>query len=64
MDCLKLYLMVGLPGETDEDIDECVRFVAELSRIVPIALGVAPFCREFDPRAGPEIGRALERGWD
>jgi radical SAM superfamily enzyme YgiQ (UPF0313 family) len=44
MDCLKLYLMVGLPGETDEDIDECVRFVAELSRIVPIALGVAPFC--------------------
>jgi len=44
MDCLKLYLMVGLPGETDEDIDECVRFVTELSRIVPIALGVAPFC--------------------
>jgi radical SAM superfamily enzyme YgiQ (UPF0313 family) len=44
MDCLKLYLMVGLPGETDEDIDECVRFVSELSKIVPIALGVAPFC--------------------
>jgi radical SAM superfamily enzyme YgiQ (UPF0313 family) len=44
MDCLKLYLMVGLPGETDDDIDECVRFVTELSRIVPIALGVAPFC--------------------
>src|ERR1051325_11885779 len=44
MDCLKHYLMVGLPGETDEDIDECVRFVSELSKIVPIALGVAPFC--------------------
>jgi radical SAM superfamily enzyme YgiQ (UPF0313 family) len=44
MDCLKLYLMVGLPGETDEDIDECVRFVSSLSKIVPIALGVAPFC--------------------
>jgi len=44
MDCLKLYLMVGLPGETDADIDECVKFVTELSRIVPIALGVAPFC--------------------
>jgi radical SAM superfamily enzyme YgiQ (UPF0313 family) len=44
MDCLKLYLMVGLPGETDDDIDECVRFVTELSRVVPIALGVAPFC--------------------
>src|SRR5690606_34748873 len=24
MDRLKLYLMVGLPGEADEDIDECV----------------------------------------
>ena len=44
MDCLKLYLMVGLPGETDADIDECVKFVTELSKIVPIALGVAPFC--------------------
>lgn len=44
MDRLKLYLMIGLPGESDEDIDECVRFVGELSRIVPIALGIAPFC--------------------
>jgi hypothetical protein len=44
MDKLKLYLMIGLPGESDEDIDECVRFVAELSRVIPVALGVAPFC--------------------
>ena len=44
MDRLKLYLMIGLPGETDDDIDECVRFVGELSKIVPIALGIAPFC--------------------
>ncbi|HMJ10963.1 MAG TPA: radical SAM protein [Polyangiaceae bacterium] len=44
MDRLKLYLMIGLPSETDEDIDECVRFVGELTRIVPIALGIAPFC--------------------
>jgi radical SAM superfamily enzyme YgiQ (UPF0313 family) len=36
--------MIGLPGETDADIDECSRFVSELSRILPIALGVAPFC--------------------
>jgi radical SAM superfamily enzyme YgiQ (UPF0313 family) len=43
-DRLKLYLMVGLPGEADEDIDECVRFVSELSKIIPVALGVAPFC--------------------
>ncbi|WP_433931324.1 B12-binding domain-containing radical SAM protein [Sorangium cellulosum] len=44
MNRLKLYLMVGVPGETDEDVDECVSFVTELSRIVPVALGIAPFC--------------------
>ena len=44
MNRLKLYLMVGLPGEQDEDMDECSRFVSELSRILPVALGIAPFC--------------------
>ena len=41
---LKLYLMVGVPGETDADIDECVEFVTALSKVNPIALGIAPFC--------------------
>jgi radical SAM superfamily enzyme YgiQ (UPF0313 family) len=41
---LKLYLMVGLPGETDEDIDECVAFSTELSKVIPLSLGIAPFC--------------------
>ena len=41
---MKLYLMIGLPGEADEDIDECAKFTTELSKIVPIALGIAPFC--------------------
>ncbi|HZO15305.1 MAG TPA: radical SAM protein [Polyangiaceae bacterium] len=41
---LKLYLMLGVPGEEDEDIDECARFVSELSRIIPVALAIAPFC--------------------
>ena len=41
---LKLYLMVGLPGETDDDIDECIGLTAELSRTIPLALGIAPFC--------------------
>ena len=40
---LKLYEMVGLPGETDDDIDELVRFARELSKVIPLALGVAPF---------------------
>jgi radical SAM superfamily enzyme YgiQ (UPF0313 family) len=44
MDRLKLYLMIGTPEETDADVDECIAFSTELSRIVPVALGIAPFC--------------------
>ncbi len=43
MQTLKLYLMVGLPTETDDDIDECVAFVSKLSAVNPVALGIAPF---------------------
>ena len=56
MDRLKLYLMVGLPGETDDDIDECARFTTELSRIIPISLGIAPFCAK---RNTPLDGQAF-----
>jgi len=44
MERLKAYLMIGTPGETDADVDECVALTTELSRIVPVALGIAPFC--------------------
>jgi radical SAM superfamily enzyme YgiQ (UPF0313 family) len=41
---LKIYMMVGVPTETDDDIDELVRFTVELTRVQPrVALGVAPF---------------------
>ncbi|MBI4512323.1 MAG: radical SAM protein [Deltaproteobacteria bacterium] len=41
---LKIYMMVGLPGEEEADIDELVRFTLELARIHPrVALGVSPF---------------------
>jgi radical SAM superfamily enzyme YgiQ (UPF0313 family) len=43
MERLKVYNMVGLPSEEDADIDEMVGFTRELSRILPVALGVAPF---------------------
>ncbi|MBK7864143.1 MAG: radical SAM protein [Archangiaceae bacterium] len=39
----KVYNVVGLPTEEDADIDELVRFTLELSKILPISLGVAPF---------------------
>ena len=41
---LKLYMMVGLPGETMADIDELGRFALELARVAPkLAFGIAPF---------------------
>lgn len=64
---LKLYLMIGLPGETEEDIAECVAFVATLSKRIPIALGIAPFCAKRNtpldgaPFAGIDVvGRRLD----
>jgi radical SAM superfamily enzyme YgiQ (UPF0313 family) len=43
MERLKVYTMVGLPLETDADVDELVRFTLELAGHLPVALGVAPF---------------------
>jgi radical SAM superfamily enzyme YgiQ (UPF0313 family) len=41
---MKLYTMVGLPGETMADVDELVRLASELARIAPrLVLAVAPF---------------------
>jgi radical SAM superfamily enzyme YgiQ (UPF0313 family) len=40
---LKLYLMMGLPGETMDDIDELIRVSLELSRIAPLSLSISPF---------------------
>ena len=43
MQRLKLYEMIGLPGETTDDIEELIRFSLELARIVPLTLSVSPF---------------------
>lgn len=68
MDRLKLYLMIGLPGETDDDIDECIKFTTELTKIAPVALGIAPFCAKRNtpldgqPFAGIDVvEKRLER---
>jgi radical SAM superfamily enzyme YgiQ (UPF0313 family) len=57
---LKLYLMIGVPGETDADVDECVSFVSELSKLSPIALGIAPFC----PKRNTPLASASFAGID
>jgi len=40
---LKLYLMVGLPGETDDDLTELSSLAGEISRVLPLSFGCAPF---------------------
>ena len=41
---LKVYMMLGLPGETTDDIDELGRFGAELAAVAPrVVFGIAPF---------------------
>lgn len=61
---LKVYMMVGVPDERDDDIDELIRFTLELAAIHPIALGVAPFVPKrntpLDPTAFAGI-KVVER---
>jgi radical SAM superfamily enzyme YgiQ (UPF0313 family) len=41
---LKVYMMLGLPGETEGDIDELAGFGIELAKIAPkVVFGIAPF---------------------
>jgi radical SAM superfamily enzyme YgiQ (UPF0313 family) len=56
MERLKVYEMVGLPGETEADIDDLIRFSLELAKIVPLTLGVAPFvAKRNTPLDGAEF---------
>ena len=41
---LKIYMMLGVPGETDADVDELVALSRQLAQIHPrVAYGLAPF---------------------
>jgi radical SAM superfamily enzyme YgiQ (UPF0313 family) len=42
MEHVKVYQIIGLPGETDDDIDELVRTTLGLAEILPVALGISP----------------------
>jgi radical SAM superfamily enzyme YgiQ (UPF0313 family) len=65
---LKLYVMVGIPGETEADVDEAVRLGREISLIVPLVFGVSPFvAKRHTPMDGapyepiPSLDRKLDR---
>ena len=59
---LKLYLQVGLPGETDADVDDIVRLVDELRARVPRGGAPARARRDARPdgeRVHPEAAHAV-----
>ncbi len=65
---LKLYLIIGLPDENDDDIDELIEFTRELSAILPTALGASPLVPKLHTPlataefAGiPTVDRTLKR---
>ena len=61
MERLKVYSMVGLPLETDADVDELVRFTRELAGYLPVALGVSPFvAKRHTPLDGSPFGGIRE----
>lgn len=51
---LKVYMMVGVPDEQDEDIEELIAFTRRLAAIHPVALGIAPFV----PKRNTPLDRA------
>jgi radical SAM superfamily enzyme YgiQ (UPF0313 family) len=62
---VKLYSMVGLPGESDEDLKEFSDLIVAMSRHVRIAVAVQAFVpKPGTPLAGsamPEIGEINRR---
>ncbi len=68
MKTTKIYMMVGVPGETDEDIEELVRFTGELVKVhAKIAYGVAPFvAKRHTPLDGTDFAgiEVVERRLD
>jgi radical SAM superfamily enzyme YgiQ (UPF0313 family) len=62
---LKVYMMLGVPGETDADVDELIALSRELAAIHPrVAYGLAPFVAKRNtpldgtPFAGIEVVEA------
>jgi radical SAM superfamily enzyme YgiQ (UPF0313 family) len=69
---LKIYVIIGLPDETDSDLDELLLFSERLSAVLPVKLAVSPFVPKWktplalapfagEPRAAELIHRLVRR---
>lgn len=58
---LRLYLMVGLPGEDDGDMEEAASLIRKVSSLLPVTVSVSPFVpKRFTPLAeAPFAGISL-----
>jgi radical SAM superfamily enzyme YgiQ (UPF0313 family) len=53
---VKLYAMIGLPGERDEDIDELLQLARTMAALHPLDLAVSPFVpKRRTPLEGSEF---------
>ena len=58
---LKIYVIIGLPGETEADLDELVRFAHDMSRIHKVTIAVNPLVPKLrTPLARAEFGPMKE----
>jgi len=49
---MRVYMMVGLPGETDDDLAEGAMLARRLASIIPVSVSVSPFVpKKFTPLA-------------
>lgn len=54
---LRLYVMIGVPTETDDDIIEFGRLVREMSKMIQISVSVSPFVpKRYTPLEHAEFG--------
>lgn len=65
---MKLYMIVGLPGEDESDLEDLIQLCKKLARIMPLAITLSPFVPKLHtplasaPFAGvKEIDRKLKR---
>jgi hypothetical protein len=60
---MKVYTIVGLPGETDADLEELARLTGQLAHHVPIAVTASLFVPKYNTpmAAAPFCGRAEGR---
>jgi radical SAM superfamily enzyme YgiQ (UPF0313 family) len=58
---LKVYMMIGLPPENDDDITELIAFSKQLAGMTKVAMGISPFVpkrhtpHHSDPFAGVDV---------